>query len=81
VLPHCTDQATPPGATSFAIVALTAACVSAVIDAAGACVKETEAGVGRSETIATAGFDGVVVEVDVAAMATVPPAGTVAGAV
>src|SRR5215470_1368705 len=37
VLPHCTDQVTPPGATSFVTVALTEACATDVIADGGAC--------------------------------------------
>ena len=57
VLLHCTDQVTPPGATSFATVALTGACATATIDVGGACENVRE---GNGATIvvkAAAGFD------------------------
>lgn len=37
VLPHCTDQVTPPGGTSLATMALTEACATDVIADGGAC--------------------------------------------
>jgi hypothetical protein len=44
VLLHCTDHATPPGATSFATAALTAACVVATIVVGGTCEKVRDGG-------------------------------------
>ena len=80
VLLHCTDQLTPPGAASFATVALTGACVAAVIVAGGACLK-VSVGDGTTTVVrATAEFDGVDAGED-AVIVTRPPGGTEAGAV
>ena len=75
-----TDQRTPPGATSFATVALTFACVFAVRVAGGCCAKEIDGGTATMAVNATAGLAGVVAG-EAAVMATAPPCGAVAGAV
>jgi len=80
VLLHCTDQLTPPGATSFATVALIGAWVVAVIVAGGACLKAREGGAATTVVKAIAEFDGVNADED-AVIVTRPPVGTEAGAV
>src|ERR1700761_7990707 len=80
VLPHCTDQFTPPGETSFVTVALTGTCCTAVIVAGGICVNSREGGAATTVVKAIAGFDGPDAGED-AVIVTRPPAGTEAGAV
>ena len=82
VLLHCADQVTPPGATSFATVALTGACVRDTIgiEDDGVCVNVRDGGAARIVVKVTAEFDGVVAGED-AVIVTRPPAGTEAGAV
>jgi hypothetical protein len=80
VLLHCTDQLTPPGATSFVTVALTGACATAVSVAGGICLKVREGDAAITVVKAIAGFDGVDAAED-AVIVTRPPLGTEAGAV
>ena len=54
-----TDQFTPPGATSLATVALTTACVAAVMVAGGVCTNASD-GVCATMVVATrSGSEGV----------------------
>lgn len=75
VLPHCTDQLTPPGATSLATVALTDACASEVIVDGGCCWNEIDGGAATMVVKATAEFEGVEAAED-AVIVTTPPEGT-----
>ena len=71
---------TPPGATSFATVALIGARVAAVIDVGGACLKVSVGGAATTVMKAIAEFDGVDAGED-AVIVTKPSGGTDAGAV
>ena len=77
---HCTDQVTPPGATSFATVALMVACVFAIMLAGGSSVKFTVGVTAVMVVSARPGFPEGAVAIGVADMITTPPDGIVAGA-
>ncbi len=72
VLPHCADQVTPPGGTSFVTVALTEACATDVIADGGCCLNETDGGCATMVIRAIPGLDGVV-EGEEAVIVTTPP--------
>ena len=79
---HCRLHATPPGAMSSATEALTVVCVDAVRLKAGCCVIVTDGGSFVMFVTAIAGFDGVEIGAEEAAVRmTTLPAGTALGAV
>jgi hypothetical protein len=75
---HVAVQSTPAAATSFVIVAVKLLATPAMMDVGGNCVNTIEMA-GRTVTVEEAVVAGT--DVDAAVTVTVPPAGTVEGAV